>query len=121
MPIEEVVVDPGENITLASKLLIREEYWYKEICSIYPYGLNDNVRKVGNISKCIDKGIVVYTLFNKQKRKYRKRNVKRLRHKTDDNELRNRLEEELKSYKLPAFNNRIRTCIFGLQRRKRCV
>ena len=49
MPREEVVVDPGENITLASELLIREEYWYKEICSIYPYGLNDNVRKVGNI------------------------------------------------------------------------
>ena len=39
MPIEEVVVDPAENITLDSKLLIREEYWYKEICSIYPYGL----------------------------------------------------------------------------------
>ena len=31
----------------------------------YPYGLNDTVRKVGNISKCKDE-LVVNTLFNKQ-------------------------------------------------------
>ena len=51
MPIEEIQVLEGECITLAAKRLQREEYWYKELKSIYPYGLNDNVRKVGNISK----------------------------------------------------------------------
>ena len=38
-----------------------------ESCTFYPYGLNDNVRKVGNISKCKD----VNTLFHKQTRKFR--------------------------------------------------
>ena len=39
---------------------------------MYPYGLNDNVRGVGNVSKS-DESLIVYTLFNKQKRKFRKR------------------------------------------------
>ena len=59
MPIEEVVVNSNETVTLASKLAQREEFWYREICSIYPYGLNDNVRKFGNISKRLGKGMVV--------------------------------------------------------------
>ena len=42
MPIEKVVLNSNDNITLASKLLDREEYWIKELCTIYPYGLNDN-------------------------------------------------------------------------------
>ena len=29
----------------------REDYWCRELCTFYPYGLNDNVRGVGNISK----------------------------------------------------------------------
>ena len=37
-----------------AKRLEREDYC-REICTFYPYGLNDNVRKVGNISKCKDK------------------------------------------------------------------
>ena len=45
VPIEEIQVLEGECITLAAKRLQREEYWYKELKSIYPYGLNDNVRK----------------------------------------------------------------------------
>ena len=39
MPIEEVVLNPKDNITLASKLLRREEYWIRELCCIYPYVL----------------------------------------------------------------------------------
>ena len=31
---------------------------------MYPYGLNDNVRGVGNVSKS-DERLIVYTLFNK--------------------------------------------------------
>ena len=73
MPIEEIQVLEGECITPAAKRLQREEYWYKELKSIYPYGLYDNVRKVGNISK--NKGTVVWTLYNKQTRKIRKRQV----------------------------------------------
>ena len=48
MPIEEVTVEPEDQMTLADKLSAREEFWYRELCSVYPYGLNDNVYKVGN-------------------------------------------------------------------------
>ena len=40
MPIEEVVLD---NVTSASKLLDREDFWMRELCSVYPY---DNVREI---------------------------------------------------------------------------
>ena len=69
MPIEEVVLERNDGTTLPSKRLQREEYWYRELCSVYPYGLNDNVRGVGNVSKS-DESLIVYTLFNKQKRNF---------------------------------------------------
>ena len=40
MPIEEVVSEPGDSITLGCKRLQREEFWYRELCNIYPYGWN---------------------------------------------------------------------------------
>ena len=43
MPIEEVVLTADDNLTLASKLLTREEHWIKELGLLYPYGLNDNI------------------------------------------------------------------------------
>ena len=48
--------------------------------SVFPvqrHGLNDNVKKVGNIPKNKDKGIVVWTLFNRHSRKFRKRSSKK--------------------------------------------
>ena len=71
MPIEEVVSEPNDTISLACKRLKREEFWYRELC--YPYGLNDNVRSLGNVSSKKDKGLLVYGLFNKSRRKFRKR------------------------------------------------
>ena len=47
MPIEEIVLEPSDVISLPSKSLQREEYWYRELCTVYPYGLNDNVKGVG--------------------------------------------------------------------------
>ena len=74
MPIEEVVLEPGDSMTLPSKRLQREEFWYRELCSVYPYGLNDNVKGVGNVSSMSrSEDLIVYTLFNKHERKYRKR------------------------------------------------
>ena len=49
MPIEEVVLKPNDVISLPNKRLQREEYWYRELCTVYPYGLNDNVKGVGNV------------------------------------------------------------------------
>ena len=47
MPIEQITETPN-SISLR---LLREAFWYKELCSFYPYGLNDNIKGVGNISK----------------------------------------------------------------------
>ena len=51
MPIEEVVLEQTDGTTLPSKRLQREEYWNRELCSVYPYGLNDNVRGVGSVEE----------------------------------------------------------------------
>ena len=48
MPIEKVT--PVDRASVASVRLEREDYWCRELCTYYPYGLNDNVRGVGNIS-----------------------------------------------------------------------
>ena len=69
MPIEEVYLRQGENISLASKRLQREEHWYRELASIYPYGLNDNVRKLGNVSRKNEDSVVIWSLFNRIPRK----------------------------------------------------
>ena len=60
-------------MNLVSKRLQREDYWYKKLVTIYPYGLNDHFRKVGNISKKGIDNTVVMALFNKKPRKFRKR------------------------------------------------
>ena len=69
MPIEEIT--PGDRANVTSIRLEREDYWCRELCTYYPYGLNDNVRGVGNISK--QPGLVVNALFNKISRKFRKK------------------------------------------------
>ena len=69
MPIKQILPDDKANIM--SLRLEREDYWCRELCTYYPYGLNDNVRGVGNISK--QPGLVVNVLFNKRARKFRER------------------------------------------------
>ena len=86
MPIEVVVSEPDDGITLGCKRLQREEFWYRELCTIYPYGLNDNVKGVGNVSKSDDE-LIVYALFNKSERKFRKRKPHRRRRRVTSNEV----------------------------------
>ena len=63
MPIEEVTLTPTDKISLSSKRLEREAFWYRELCTIYPYGLNDNVKKFGNVSK-IEIELFIHCLMN---------------------------------------------------------
>ena len=63
MPIEEVVAEPIDGVTLACKRLQREEFWYRELGTVFSYGLNDSVKGVGNVSSRTDDSLVVYTLF----------------------------------------------------------
>ena len=55
----------------------------------------DNVKGVGNVSSRTDDGLVVYELFNKQKRKFRNRTAHRKRRKLDsrvvETEVKNRM------------------------------
>ena len=74
-PIESIVVAPNEQTSTYSKRLEREEFWIRELKTAYPYGLNDNIRGVGNISKQNDE-LIVWKFFNKHS-KTRKRKSKR--------------------------------------------
>ena len=73
------------------------DYWCRELCAYYPYGLNDNVRGVGNISK--QHGLVVH----KRPRKFRKRNGHKRRRKVNLNYLSSRLEHCLRDCKSDVF------------------
>ena len=116
MPIEEVVLTPGDNMSLASKILQREEYWYKELCTIYPYGLNDNVRGLGNVSRKMGQGIVIYTLFNRQTHKYRKR-TKKKRKKPKHDEIGQQVTNLLRMYRSRGFSFELRTYVLSLPRK----
>ena len=119
MPIEEVSLEEGECLSLASKRLQREEYWYKELATIYPYGLNDNVKKVGNVSKKGTENIVVWALFNKKQRKFKKRSQKRKRqHGTARTELEHRLRALVSNHNKPGLVHELTTLVFSLLQRK---
>ena len=117
MPIEEVVLERNDGTTLPSKRLQREEYWYRELCSVYPYGLNDNVRGVGNVSKS-DERLIVYTLFNKQERKFRKRRLQRKKRKVNVNIVEEQLKSRLNKYKSIDFTLSNRNYVLNLPRSK---
>ena len=117
MPIEEVSTNPNDKISIPAKLLDREEYWYREICSIYPYGLNDNVRRVGNVSKMIGNGLNIYSLFNKQYHKSRRRISKRRKGKGNVALLKHKLMQLLHHYKSLSFSHQLRTLLCNTSRR----
>ena len=118
MPIEEVVVQPDDNISLACKRLRREEFWYRELCTVYPYGLSNNVKGVGNMSCRNDDGLIVYILFNKSDRKYRKCKPQRKRRKVVAEEVSLATKNIVMGYKNCNFTFRPRTYLMGLPKHK---
>ena len=113
MPIEELT--SNDRVSATSQRLEREDYWCRELCTYYPYGLNDNVRSVGNISK--QHGLVVYTLFNKRQRKFRKRNGHKRRRKIDCDDLTSRFEDCMRAYKSHVFMFNVRSLILSLPKK----
>ena len=83
------------------------------MCSLYPYGLNDNVAGVGNVSHKLGQGVVIYTLFNKQPRKFRVRQTKRVRQKRSFMHIQSELERLL-AYKGVSFSFKLSTYLLGL-------
>ena len=61
------------RISSTSKRLQREQYWYRELNCKYPYGLNDNVQDIGNVSKGNNDSIVIWNLFNNTTCKFPKK------------------------------------------------
>ena len=119
MPIEEVTCTSGSTgVSLSAKRLEREDYWYRELCTVYPYGLNDNVRKVGNVSKCSQE-MVVNTLFNRQPRKFKKRQQQRHRRKVDLADLAAQVDTSLSEYKSYTFCFNFRNLVLNLP--KKCM
>ena len=112
MPIEQVEVSDTDNVTVNSKRLAREQYWYKELNSIYPHGLNDNVKSVGNMSRK-NNDINVWSLFNTKDRKYRKRPLTRSsRHNRQHHDVESDLQKLLSTYKSLNFCNDLRKYVF---------
>ena len=67
---------------------------------MYPYGLNDSVKGVGNVSKRSEgDGLIVYSLFNKHDRKFKKRTRQRQRKRINGNEVRKEAKNRLLGYK----------------------
>ena len=72
-PIEHITQRPGEtdkDVTI--RRLDRERFWMLELATVYPYGLNDRLQHVGNISSSnVHSNINVFNLFNRHKRRKR--------------------------------------------------
>ena len=56
-------------------------------CALLVLMLNVNVKEVGKMSSRTEEGLIVYTLFNKHQRKFRKCKPQRKRTKVKDSEL----------------------------------
>ena len=112
MPIEKIE-DTGSRSGSTSKRLEREDYWCRELCTYYPYGLNDNV---SNISK-----MKIDLVVNKHKRKFRMRKNRRQRKKRDLGELTDSIQHYLENYKTCSFCFSVRTPILGLPRKWMCM
>ena len=113
--IESIVVAPNERASTYSKCLEREEFWIRELKTAYPYGLNDNIRGVGNISKQNDE-LIVWKFFNKHP-KTRKQKSKRPSRKNTKKPTNPRdwLKNKLGNYKSMCFLHKYTSEIFGLR------
>ena len=111
MPIEAVFYSPEDTTTIGSKLLSCEEFWYKELGSIYPYGLNDNVKQLGNVSQKIERGLVMYSLFNKHECKFHNRLKPRNKVKVGGC-WKQDFVNLLNNYKCLNFCHKLRTTVF---------
>ena len=69
-PIEHITQSPGEtekDVTI--RRLDRERFWMLELGTMYPYGLNDRLQHVGNVSHSyVRSRNNVFNLFNRHQR-----------------------------------------------------
>ena len=72
-PIEHITQNPGvteQDVTI--RRLDREWFWMLELGTMYPYGLNDRLQHVRNVSHCyVRSRNNVFNLFNRHQRRKR--------------------------------------------------
>ena len=119
MPIEEEVSEPSDTISLACKRRKREEFWYRELAihhlSIW---LKWYIRGLGNVSSKKDKGLVVYGLINKSRRKFRKRKPHRHRKRIGSRSVEELMANLVVDYKTSSFTFRLKSYIMRLPKYK---
>ena len=76
---------------------------YYNYVVIYIYMYMQSISGVGNMSSRSDDGLVVYELFNKQKRKFRNRTAHRKRRKVDSRVVETEVKSQMILYKCPGF------------------
>ena len=88
-PIEHITQKPGETEKdFTIRRLDRERFWMLEFATIhvYPYGFNDRLQNVGNISNSnVRSNTDVFNIFNRHKR--RKRSHGRRQHSRRNGEI----------------------------------
>ena len=67
----EKVYHSSENPTLLTSVCRTELFWIKELGTAKPYGFNDQIKGVGNLSSISCKKTNIYSLFDKQLRQQR--------------------------------------------------
>ena len=77
-----------------------------------------SISGVGNMSSRSADGLVVYELFNKQKRKFRNCTAHRKRRKVDSRVVETEVKNEMILYKCPGFTFSFRTYFMNLPRNK---
>ena len=112
-PIEEVMLEQEDTMSLHAKRLEREDFWMRELKTIQPYGLNDNVCSVGNISK-LPVEPVVWSFFGRRSltMKHKPRRHPRS-HKRDYVNPHHWLLEQVGNYKSMCFLKTYITSLFS--------
>ena len=119
MPIEEVVSEPSDTISLACKRLKREDFWYRELAMHHlSIWLKWYIRGLGNVSSKKDKGLVVYGLINKSRRKFRKRKPHRHRKRIGSRSVEELMANLVVDYKTPSFTFRLKSYVMRLPKYK---
>ena len=68
----EKIYHPTNNPNLSSPFRKqREEYWIRQLGSAIPYGCNDNIKSIGNLSSPNCSSLNVMNIFNKSSRQQR--------------------------------------------------
>ena len=95
----------------------RELYWIQQLCTAMPYGCNDNIKDIGNLSSPNCSEVNVMGIFNspvRRKRSHGHRHYHRPQLDTSSSNVHDRFHEMLPLLQKPLCRHHIRTSLFAL-------